>query len=518
MAGDLKQFVLEQKCNYKRYRINMDAILKKYDQHFEDDDVIKLSSYQVVKQIGGGNKNLRSFGYSHLETTKRREQSFMKNSCANSITVDGTISPQLDSSGNVTINTATSELEDISVDGSGFNSLTMTRHGSASNLSLADHCEVNVDNHDYESVVSSFLEPVENELTCSDAETLSSFSGDSTESEMSDNYLDYNHIDCMHGEQSKGDNSSSSSNSQTNLHTMQETSLHIEENSDELFGNISKCSIMCLGGLSHSKKSDITISNVDTVISSRSSDEQILQNVETYEQENCSKTIQKKWKSPKQLFSNLKPGLNKQQQKLEYVTPKKESGLPSDVNKRHCSVSQSGQCGVESARRIKSELVMERLRQYDHTPRKGILSHKSHASDLSGEVNSTYILKSPESMENYVYDRQEMQHSNESDMLDDSPASDSTFLVLSSPKLKLKPLNKSPNKAAYVSHPLRYTKWNGKHSSKSPVKRPAYNSKVVSQPSSTELSLQGWFFLQPLKTIVYGMALSKWPGVFKNSL
>ncbi|CAC5425599.1 unnamed protein product [Mytilus coruscus] len=78
MAEDLKRFIFEEKDNLRRYRSNIDAIIRKYDRHFPDDAEIDLttltsSSFRDESVV----KKLRSkpFGHSKLFTTKKKELS-----------------------------------------------------------------------------------------------------------------------------------------------------------------------------------------------------------------------------------------------------------------------------------------------------------------------------------------------------------------------------------------------------------------------------------------------------------
>ncbi|XP_071143734.1 uncharacterized protein [Mytilus edulis] len=78
MAEDLKRFIFEEKDNLRRYRSNIDAIIRKYDRHFPDDAEIDLttltsSSFRdesVVKKLKS-----KPFGHSKLFTTKKKELS-----------------------------------------------------------------------------------------------------------------------------------------------------------------------------------------------------------------------------------------------------------------------------------------------------------------------------------------------------------------------------------------------------------------------------------------------------------
>ncbi|XP_063402759.1 uncharacterized protein LOC134686869 [Mytilus trossulus] len=78
MAEDLKRFIFEEKDNLRRYKSNIDAIIRKYDRHFPDDAEIDLttltsSSFRdesVVKKLKS-----KPFGHSKLFTTKKKELS-----------------------------------------------------------------------------------------------------------------------------------------------------------------------------------------------------------------------------------------------------------------------------------------------------------------------------------------------------------------------------------------------------------------------------------------------------------
>lgn len=277
---------------------------------------------------------------------------------------------------------------------------------------------------------------------------------------------------------------------------------------------------MCLSRISNARQFDEKTSKADKVMSNSNTDGQVQRNIGIYEEG-------MKLKSPNPIFTSMKQAYCPKTSS-ELLNSKTDNELlSSNLNRGHCVSSPVKHNSVGSARRIKSELVMERLRQYDHTPRKSFLphcsksndpewegnttyiksptsqvksdhtprrnihSHHTNSADPSEEASTTYVLKSPGYM-----DIPQMQHSNELEPLDNSSAEDSTFLVLSSPKLKAKLLNKSPTKATFVSHPLRYTKWNGKHSSKSPVKRPS-SSRATS--SSTDHSFKGCLSPSPLK-------------------